>query len=149
MPLAPIRDTIPTSTSEQSTHNTRVVSEISRVISGAVSQSDVQSLIDSAIYLSTMTKSAAYPLVSADNGKIVLVNTTSAAVTITLPAAASISSGWNITIKALGTASTNNVTIARNSHTIDGAAADITLNTNYSFRTLVYDGSAFYIIGRF
>jgi hypothetical protein len=148
MPLAPVRDTIPTATAEQLTHNQRVVSEISRIISGAVAQSDVQSLIDTAEYIGLTTKTGAYTLTASDNGKVVLVDTTAGAVTITLPASGAVSTGWHIRIKALGTASTNNVTINRNSNTIDGGTSNITLNTNYAMRHLIYTSTgAFNIIG--
>lgn len=148
MPLAPVRDTIPTSVSEQATHNSRTVSEISRIINAATSESDVQGLIDDAAYLGLLTKTANYTAAATDCGKVIIVDTTGGAVTITLPLAADISSGWNVIIKDKGLAGTNNVTIARNSNTIDGAASNITLSTNYNYRRLVYIGSsAFLIIG--
>ena len=148
MPLAPIRDTIPTSTAEQSTHNTRVVAEISRIVNAAVAGSDVQSLIDDAVNISVSEKTANYQLLAADNGKIIVANTSGGAITITLPLAANISAGWNIRIKDKGSAATNNVTIARNSNTIDGASSNITLSANYAYRHLIYIGSsAFLIIG--
>lgn len=148
MPLAPIRDTIPTSTAEQSTHNVRTVAEISRIVNAAVAGSDVQSLIDDAINIVISEKTANYQLLAADNGKIIVANTSGGAVTITLPLAANISAGWHIRIKDKGNATTNNVTIARNSNTIDGASSNITLSTNYAYRHLIYIGSsAFLIIG--
>jgi hypothetical protein len=87
-------------------------------------------------------------LTASDNGKVVLVDTTAGAVTITLPASGAVSTGWHIRIKALGTASTNNVTINRNSNTIDGGTSNITLNTNYAMRHLIYTSTgAFNLIG--
>jgi hypothetical protein len=148
MALAPVRDTIPTALTEQLTHNQRVVAEIARIINAATSESDVQGLVDDGQYLGLLTKTANYTLTPADNGKVIMVDTSGGAVTITLPLNADISSGWNIVIKDKGSATTNNVTIARNSNTIDGAASNITLSTNYHYRRLVFIGSsAFLVIG--
>ena len=148
MPLAPIRESIPTSTSEQATHNSRVVAEISRIVNAATSESDIQALIDDAINITVLEKTTTYQILAADNGKCLVMNTSGGAFTVTLPAAADISAGWHIRIKDKGSATTNNGTIARNSHTIDGAASNITLSTNYAYRHLLYIGSgAFLIIG--
>ena len=65
------------------------------------------------------------------------VNTTSGAITMTLPSSASI--GDTISIKDYaGTFATNNLTIARNSHKIQGATLDSALETNRASVTLVY-----------
>ena len=64
-------------------------------------------------------------------------NTTSAAFTATLPGSATI--GDEITfIDYAGTFDTNNLTIGRNSHNIQGAAADLTVSTERAGFTLVY-----------
>jgi hypothetical protein len=64
-------------------------------------------------------------------------NTTTAAFTATLPGSATI--GDEITfIDYAGTFDTNNLTIGRNSHNIQGAAADLTVSTERAGFTLVY-----------
>jgi len=64
-------------------------------------------------------------------------NTTSAAFTATLPSSATI--GDEITfIDYAGTFDSNNLTIGRNSHNIQGSAADLTVSTERAGFTLVY-----------
>jgi hypothetical protein len=65
------------------------------------------------------------------------VNTTSAAFTITLPTSASIGDFISF-IDYAGTFDTNNLTIGRNGHNIQGAAADLTVATERAGFTLVY-----------
>ena len=68
-------------------------------------------------------------------------NTTSAAFTATLPSSGTI--GDEITfIDYAGTFDTNNLTIGRNSHNIQGSAADLTVSTERAGFTLVYVDSA-------
>ncbi len=64
-------------------------------------------------------------------------NTTSAAFTVTLPTAATIGNFISF-IDYAGTFDTNNLTIARNGHNIQGAAADLTVNVERAGFTLVY-----------
>ncbi|MCK5132403.1 MAG: hypothetical protein KAR40_09675 [Candidatus Sabulitectum sp.] len=72
---------------------------------------------------STVTKTAAYTVVSGDNHKIIRVTASSADITITLPRLSSISNGFGI--KVLKTDATNYiVTVTRaGSDTIDGATS--------------------------
>ena len=70
-------------------------------------------------------------------GEGYFVNTTSGAVTATLPSSASIGDEVSI-IDYAGTADTNNITIGRNSHNIQGSAADLTVSTERAGFTLVY-----------
>jgi len=65
------------------------------------------------------------------------VNTTSAAFTITLPTSAAIGDFISF-IDYAGTFDTNNLTIGRNSHNIQGAAEDLTVATERAGFTLVY-----------
>lgn len=82
----------------------------------------------------TTAKTSAFTAVS---GKGYFVNTTSGAVTVTLPA--SPSAGDIVAIADYnGTALTNAITIGRNSSDINGSAADLTISANYSAVTLVY-----------
>ena len=65
------------------------------------------------------------------------VDTTSGAITVTLPASASI--GDTIAIKDYaGTFGSNNLTIGRNGHNIQGAANDSLISTNRASLVLVY-----------
>jgi hypothetical protein len=65
------------------------------------------------------------------------VNTTSAAFTVTLPTSAAIGDFISF-VDYAGTFDTNNLTIGRNSHNIQGAAADLTVATERAGFTLVY-----------
>ena len=70
-------------------------------------------------------------------GRGYFINTTSAAVEVTLPASASI--GDQIAIKDYaGTFATNNLTIARNGHNIQGVANNSLISTNRASLVLVY-----------
>lgn len=74
---------------------------------------------------------------TATAGLCYFVNTTSAAITATLPASASL--GDQVHFKDYGdTFDTNNLTIGRNSHNIEGSAADLTVATEGAGFTLVY-----------
>ena len=70
-------------------------------------------------------------------GQGYFANTTSAAFTITLPTAATIGDEISI-IDYAGTFGTNNLTVGRNGHNIQGAAADLTLAIDDQAITLVY-----------
>jgi len=74
-------------------------------------------------------------------GEGYFVNTTSAAITVTLPASPTL--GDEVTIvDYAGTADTNNITVARNSENIQGSAADLTVSVERAAFTLVYtDGT--------
>ena len=64
-------------------------------------------------------------------------NTTSGAFTATLPGSASIGDEISF-IDYAGTFDTNNLTVGRNSHNIQGSAADLTVSTERAGFTLVY-----------
>ena len=70
-------------------------------------------------------------------GEGYFVNTTSGAITVTLPSSATQGDEVSI-IDYAGTADTNNITIGRNSHKIQGSAADLTVSTERAGFTLVY-----------
>ena len=65
------------------------------------------------------------------------VNTTSGAITMTLPGSASRGDEISI-IDYAGTFDTNNLTVGRNSHKIQGSEADLTVSTERAGFTLVY-----------
>jgi hypothetical protein len=70
-------------------------------------------------------------------GEGYFINTTSGVITVTLPASASI--GDTIAIKDYaGTFATNNLTIARNGHNIQGVANNSLISTNRASLVLVY-----------
>lgn len=74
---------------------------------------------------------------TAADGERLLVDTSSGAVTITLPASPSSGDAVNI-IDAGATAAANNITVARNSEKIDGEASDLTVDVNGAAFGLVY-----------
>ena len=65
------------------------------------------------------------------------VDTTSAAITMTLPSSATQGDEISI-IDYAGTFDSNNLTVGRNSHKIQGASADLTVSTERAGFTLVY-----------
>ena len=70
-------------------------------------------------------------------GRGYFVNTSGGAITMTLPSSASI--GDTVQVIDYGaTADTNNITIGRNSHKIQGDAADLTVSTERAAFSLVY-----------
>jgi len=76
-------------------------------------------------------------------GKKYICDTTSAAFTLTLPA--SPVSGDTVVIGDGGSFSTNNLTVGRNSSTIDGISDDLALNIDGIEVTLVYDGTTWQV----
>ena len=85
-------------------------------------------------------------VITADPGNAVagrgyFCNTTSSAFTVTLPTSATIGDEVNI-VDYAGTFDTNNLTIGRNSHKIQGTAASLTCSVERAGFTLVYSGSA-------
>ncbi len=79
----------------------------------------------------------------------ILANSSSGTFTITLPANASLLVNDTIQIiDANSSFQTNNVTVARNSSLIQGAADDLTLDLNGAIVTLIYTGSTYgWIVG--
>ena len=78
----------------------------------------------------------------AGNGYI--INTAGGAITLTLPGSPAL--GDQVSFIDYGSAATNNITIARNGKTIQGAAADLTIALDRAASTLVYDGSAGWLL---
>ena len=70
-------------------------------------------------------------------GEGYFVNITGVVLPSTLPASATIGNEVSI-IDYAGTADTNNITIGRNGHNIQGAASDMTVSTERAAFTLVY-----------
>ena len=70
-------------------------------------------------------------------GDQLLTNTTTAGITITLPSSAATGDELVI-VDARGTFQSNNLTIARNGHNINGSGANLILSTNGQAITLVY-----------
>jgi len=77
------------------------------------------------------------------NDKIIGADTSDGVITITLPTAASVRSGFVLTIKDIGNnASTNNITIARaGSDQIDGLSP-IVINISYGSVSLISGGAS-------
>jgi hypothetical protein len=82
-------------------------------------------------------KTSAYTAVAGDN---LIIDTTSA-VTITLPTTANIGDQIKF-IDGTGNAATNNITVGRNGHKIQGAATDLTVSTDRAAFGLVYYNTA-------
>ena len=70
-------------------------------------------------------------------GEGYFVNTTSGAITVTLPVSPSLGDEVSI-IDASGTADTNNITVGRNSENIQGTGEDLVISTERAGLTLVY-----------
>jgi len=76
------------------------------------------------------------------NDRVIGVDTTSAPVTVTLPSASSVRSGFILTIKdTAGNCVTNNITVSRGAGDTIDAAANVTLNAKYAAISLVSNGS--------
>ena len=84
-----------------------------------------------------VTTTGAYTAV---NGDQVIVDTSAAAVTVTLPASPAVGNEVHFLDGKLSFNS-NNLTICRNSQPIQGVASDLTVNTNGQSFTLVYANS--------
>lgn len=88
----------------------------------------------------TVSKTANYTVTESDRDKLILVDATSGAVTITLLAAATAGSGFRVAIKKIDS-SANAVTVDGNgSETIDGNTTS-TLSTQYDTDNLICNGS--------
>ena len=83
-------------------------------------------------------KTAAYTAVSGDG---VMVDTSSSAITITLPASPTLGDFVRI-MDQTGDAATNNITVARNSEKIQGTSADLTIATARAAIGLVFSNTA-------
>ena len=77
---------------------------------------------------------------TASAGEGVFMNTTSGALTLTLPASPSIGDEVSF-VDYAGTFDSNNLTIARNSSKIAGAESDLTVATERAANTLVFTDS--------
>lgn len=74
----------------------------------------------------------------------ILVNTVTAAVTITLPAVGTVLDNDTIQIIDVGGASgTNNIIVARNGALIQGVADNLTIDLGNSITTLIYCGATY------
>jgi hypothetical protein len=73
----------------------------------------------------------------------ILVNTTTAAVTITLPVSATVLDNDTLQIIDVGgNAGTNNITVLRNGALIQGQADNLTIDLGGSITTMIFCGSA-------
>src|SRR3990167_3635118 len=101
---------------------------------------NVGAVTDSAV----LSKTGAYTVTSSDSGALILCNANGGAFTVTLPEAATLSSGFQVSIKKIDTSS--------NAVTIDGSAAETVediaswvLNAPYESVTLVTDAVEWFI----
>ena len=86
-----------------------------------------------------LTKSGAYTAFAGDK---IFVNTSGGAVTITLPATAAVGDEIRFNDVA-NNFDTHNLTVARNSHKIDGQTSDLTVATEGAGFALVYSGATY------
>lgn len=74
----------------------------------------------------------------------VLCNTTSGAITITLPAVGGVLVNDTVQIiDVASTAGTNNITVGRNGAKIQNVSDDLTIDTNGAIVTLIYSGATY------
>lgn len=93
----------------------------------------------------TVSKTADYTVLEADRDKLIRVDATSGAVTITLLAAATAGDGFQLAVKKIDS-SGNAVTIDGNSsETIDGSTT-LSLSNQYEVAILTCDGSNWHVI---
>lgn len=92
----------------------------------------------------TVSKTANYTVAETDRDKLILVDATSGAITISLLAAATAGTGFQVAIKKTDS-SANAVTIDGNSsETIDGATT-LALSSQYDVAVLTCDGTGWYV----
>jgi hypothetical protein len=92
------------------------------------------------------TKSADYTVIATDNASVITVSASALSRTITLTTAATLASGFTVTIKRIDSNVANTVTIDPNaSETIDGALT-LVLRAQYQSVTLICDGSNWHIV---
>jgi hypothetical protein len=109
-------------------------------VGGNINGIPISSVISGASIVATVS---ANTTISAD---VTLVNTTSAAITVTLPTAIGVSGRKYIINDKIGKAYTNNITITTTaSQTINGATS-IKLQNPYESVTMVSDGANWFII---
>ena len=121
-----------------------VASNVTFTLPGADGSADQALVTDGSGNLSftTISGGAAWQAVKTSGftavaGEGYFCNTTSAAFTATLPASASIGDFISF-VDYAGTFDTNNLTIGRNGHNIQGSASDLTVATERAGFTLVY-----------
>lgn len=96
---------------------------------------------DTGSAVSVNTKTASFTAV---DGETYLVDTTSGAVSVTLPSPALNTAIW---IKDTGNAATNNITLLRSaSESIEGVASDKVLSTAYGSYKIISDGTDWYLL---
>jgi hypothetical protein len=103
--------------------------------------SDIQAQLDSKTGYNVQTNSGTF---TATAGQTILINTSTVAADVTLPAA--INNTFLILKDASGNATANNITVSGQiGENIDGSAS-IVMDSNYESKTFVSDGSDWYII---
>lgn len=116
-----------------------------RLAKGAVNRFLAADANDVGWFGGTLAKTAAYTVVAADHGRLILVDATAGAVTITLPAAATAGDGFRVGVKKTD-ATVNAVTVDGDAaETIDGAATRV-LSGQHDVETYECDGSAWHAV---
>jgi len=83
---------------------------------------------------------------TAINGDKIIADTSSGVFTITLPASPSV--GYNVTIADGDDWSVNNLTLGRNSSTIEGSSEDLIVDFSDTIVTLIYDESTWQVFSQ-
>jgi hypothetical protein len=96
----------------------------------------------------TGTSAATFREISSNYNAVVndriLADTTSTAITVTLPVLGGVLINDTIQIiDVASTAATNNITVARNGAKIQNIADDLTIDTNGAIVTLIYSGATY------
>jgi hypothetical protein len=101
----------------------------------------IASFVNNKDNLRTNAWTAPTGTVSANAGDKLFIDTSSGARTVILPSSASMGDEIRI-VDVTGNAATNNITVDRNGHNIQGSASDLTININRAGIGLVYYNSA-------
>lgn len=88
----------------------------------------------------TVSKSANYTVVESDRDKVILVDATSGAITISLLAAATAGNGFRLVVKKVDNSSNAVIVDGNGSETIDGATTS-SMSTQYDSINLICNGS--------
>lgn len=130
----------------RSANSSGVVADISLAVDGKFLGSRASAI--GAFYpTQTLTKTASYSATQDDYGSLILMNVSTTGQGVTLPAPATVGSGWWIKVKKINSSLNNTVAILRNaSETIDGRSVDEYLREQYSYAAYQTDGTNWFVL---
>lgn len=127
-----------TATTQASNASTSATSAATSASAAATSATAAAAAAASGLYRQVLDKSANYTIVTADQGTLFRVNTTSGTITLTLPLISGVSDGYKVSI-VKWTGDTSSVIVSRSgSDTINGGTSS-TLGAQYTQTTFVAD----------